>query len=243
MAESECKEPELSVIMPCLNEENTVGLCVDEALTFIRNHGITGEVLVVDNGSADCSAETALRHGAVVITEPKPGYGRAIRTGLAAGRGSFFIIGDCDKTYDFLHMDEMYDPLERGECDMVIGNRYTGGLKKGAMSFSHRWGGRFLSYCGRKRFHTDVYDFHCGLRGMSREASEKLQLHTDGMEFATEMIAEAAKKRLRIRQVPVILKKCEYQRESKLRTVRDGFRHLRYIIMSGKRDSYSATKK
>ena len=105
MAESECKEPELSVIMPCLNEENTVGLCVDEALTFIRNHGITGEVLVVDNGSADCSAETALRHGAVVITEPKPGYGSAIRTGLAAGRGSFFIIGDCDKTYDFLHMD------------------------------------------------------------------------------------------------------------------------------------------
>ena len=134
----------------------------------------------------------------------------------------------------FRHMDEMYGLLERGECDMVIGNRYIGGLKKGAMSFSHRWGVRFLSYCGRKRFHTDVYDFHCGLRGLSRKAAEKIQLHTDGMEFATEMIAEAAKKRLRIRQVPVILQKCEYPRTSKLRTVRDGFRHLGYIIMSGK---------
>lgn len=130
MAENERKDLTLSVIMPCLNEENTVGLCVDEALAFMKDRGITGEVLVVDNGSTDCSAETALRHGAVVITEPRPGYGRAIRTGLAAGRGRLFIIGDCDKTYDFRHMDEMYGLLERGECDMVIGNRYTGGLKR-----------------------------------------------------------------------------------------------------------------
>ena len=231
MQENERERPALSVIMPCLNEESTVGLCVEDALAFIRNHGITGEVLVVDNGSVDDSAQVAASHGATVITEQKKGYGSAIRAGIAASSGKVLIIGDCDKTYDFLHMEELYRPLEQGKCDMVIGNRYACDMEQGAMPFSHRWGVRFLSFCGRKRFHTKVYDFHCGLRGISAEAAGKLKFHTDGMEFATEMIAEAARHELRIRQVPVVLHKCTYKRNSKLRTVKDGFRHLRYIMM------------
>ncbi len=226
---------ELSVIMPCLNEENTVGYCVDEAMEFMKKYRIKGEVLVVDNGSTDKSAVTAQKHGARVIEEKRKGYGRAIRSGIASSRGKVIIIGDCDTTYDFLHLEDMYAYLNEGKCHMVIGNRYTDCMEQGAMSWSHRVGVRFLSFCGRIRFHTDVYDFHCGLRGISRETAEKLIFHTDGMEFATEMIAEAAGNNLCIRQVPVKLRKCKYQRESKLRTVKDGLYHLRYILKKGKR--------
>lgn len=221
---------ELSVIMPCLNEESTVGHCVDEAREFMRKYRINGEVLVVDNGSEDESAVIAQRHGARVITEEKSGYGNAIRAGITASKGKVLIVGDCDTTYDFLHLEEMYQPLAEGKCDMVIGNRYAGGIEPGAMSWSHRWGVRFLSFCARIRFRTDVYDFHCGLRGLTRKTAQTLDLHTEGMEFATEMIGEAAENHLRITQTPVVLRKCEYKRESKLRTVQDGFRHLIYIL-------------
>mgnify|MGYP004507385795 FL=1 len=221
---------ELSIVMPCRNEEATIGFCVDEAGAFLEKYRLKGEVLVVDNGSVDASARLAEQHGARVITENRPGYGNAIRAGLAASAGNVVIIGDCDTTYDFLHLEEMYRLLAEGECDMVIGNRYAGGMEPGSMSWSHRWGVRFLSWCARARFHTEVYDFHCGLRGLSRSAIEELAFHTGGMEFATEMIAEAAAHRLRISQVPVTLRRCEYGRESKLRTVRDGLRHLGYII-------------
>ena len=221
---------ELSIVMPCRNEEATIGFCVDEAGAFLEKYRLKGEVLVVDNGSVDASARLAEQHGARVITENCPGYGNAIRAGLAASAGNVVIIGDCDTTYDFLHLEEMYRLLAEGECDMVIGNRYAGGMEPGSMSWSHRWGVRFLSWCARARFHTEVYDFHCGLRGLSRSAIEELAFHTGGMEFATEMIAEAAAHRLRISQVPVTLRRCEYGRESKLRTVRDGLRHLGYII-------------
>ena len=221
---------ELSIVMPCRNEEATIGFCVDEAGAFLEKYRLKGEVLVVDNGSVDASARLAEQHGARVITESSPGYGNAIRAGLAASTGNVVIIGDCDTTYDFLHLEEMYRLLAEGECDMVIGNRYAGGMEPGSMSWSHRWGVRFLSWCARARFHTEVYDFHCGLRGLSRSAIEELAFHTGGMEFATEMIAEAAAHRLRISQVPVTLRRCEYGRESKLRTVRDGLRHLGYII-------------
>lgn len=222
---------ELSVIMPCLNEENTVGYCVDEATRFMEKYHISGEVIVVDNGSKDASAMVAAKHGARVIAECRKGYGRAIRTGLANSTGGILIVGDADTTYDFGHMEELYKPLAMGTCDMIIGNRYAGGMEKGAMPWTHKWGVKFLSFCGRKRFGVDVYDFHCGLRGITRRAVEKLTFRTDGMEFATEMIAEAAGKKLRIAQIPVPLRKCEYKRQSKLRTIRDGFRHLRYIFM------------
>ena len=221
---------ELSVVMPCLNEENTVGLCVDEAQEYMRKYQIQGEVIVVDNGSRDESAEIAAKHGARVIAEAGKGYGRAIRTGIAASRGKVLIIADCDTTYDFLYMEAIYKPLDEGICDMVIGNRYAGGIGQGAMPISHKLGVRFLSWCGRLRFHTDIYDFHCGLRGLTRKAAEQLIFHRNGMEFATEMIAEGVRHNLRLIQVPVTLRRCERERKSKLRTIPDGFRHLMYII-------------
>lgn len=220
---------ELSVIMPCRNEENTVGICVDEATAFLKCHGICGEVLVVDNASEDDSAGQAKVHGARVIAEQEIGYGKAIQTGIANSRGRVLIIGDCDTTYDLFHLEPIYKMLADKTCDMIIGNRYAGGMEQGSMPWLHKWGVRFLSYLGRWRFHTDVYDFHCGLRGIRREAVQKLSLHAKGMEFATEMIAEAAENKLCIRQVPVVLRKCRFNRKSKLRTIRDGVRHLAYI--------------
>lgn len=221
---------DLSIIMPCLNEESTVSFCIDEAKEFIKKNHIDGEIIVVDNNSEDKSALIAEKHGARVVTELKRGYGNAIRTGIANSKGSVIIIGDCDTTYDFLHLEAIYHSLAEQNCDMVIGNRYAGNIEKGSMSWLHRWGVRFLSLCARLKFHTNIYDFHCGLRGLSRNAAKQLVFGTEGMEFATEMIAEAAKNNLRILQIPVILRRCEYQRKSKLKTFRDGFRHLRYIL-------------
>lgn len=224
------KELELSIVMPCLNEEPTVGLSVDYALEFIHKNDIYGEVIVVDNASTDNSAKLAKSHGAKVIFEPSPGYGRALRTGFQNANGKVIIMGDCDTTYDFLNLNGIYKPLISGECDMVIGNRYAGGIEKGAMKLSHKLGVRFLSYCGRIKFGVTVYDFHCGLRGFTKDAYNKMKLDTNGMEFATELIAEAADKKLIIREIPVPLKKCTQKRKSKLRTIRDGMRHLSYIF-------------
>ncbi|MBQ9700948.1 MAG: glycosyltransferase family 2 protein [Lachnospiraceae bacterium] len=221
---------ELSIIMPCLNEENTVGLSIEKAKRYIDRNHINGEIIIVDNGSKDASADIARECGARVILEPNRGYGNALRTGIANSRGNVIIMGDCDTTYDFEHLESMYSLLTENKCDMVIGNRYAGGIDEGVMPWSHKWGVRFLSFIGRKKYHTDVYDFHCGLRGFTRRAVEKLPLQTDGMEFATELIAQAATNNLRIMQVPVKLGRCRQDRTSKLRTVRDGFRHLKYII-------------
>lgn len=224
---------ELSVIMPCLNEAEAVGHCIADAFQFMEKHNIRGEVLVVDNESEDASARVAESHGARVVRESRRGYGRAIRTGIANSRGRILIIGDADTTYDFEHLEKMYLLLAKDKCDMVIGNRFAGGIEKGAMPIIHMLGVGFLSYCGRKKFGVDVYDFHCGLRALSRKSAEKLNFFTGGMEFATEFIAVAAEKKLRIRQIPVKLRKCECKRKSKLRTVRDGLRHLRYIVTRG----------
>lgn len=221
---------ELSVVMPCLNEEQTVGISIAEAMAFMERNRIHGEVLVVDNGSGDASAAIAESYGARVIPEARKGYGNAIRTGIANSKGNVILIGDCDTTYDFLHLEDMYQPLRDGKCDMVIGNRFAGGMEKGSMPWSHQWGVRLLSSLGRACLHTAVYDFHCGLRGMTRAGAEKLEFYTEGMEFATEMIAAAVRQGLRIWQVPVVLRKCNYSRKSKLRTVRDGLRHLIYIL-------------
>ena len=223
--------PELSVVMPCLNEAATVGQCVDNALAFLARRGLAGEVLVVDNGSDDASAALARAHGARVVAEPRRGYGRALRTGLAASLGRVIMMGDCDTTYDFLHMDPLVDPLLAGDCDMMIGDRFAGQMEAGAMPLSHRLGVPFLSLCARVRFGVTVHDFHCGLRGLTRPALDRLDLRTDGMEFATELIAEAARKGLRIGQTSTPLLRCQASgRKPKLRTVRDGLRHLAYIL-------------
>lgn len=221
---------DLCIVMPCLNEAQTVGLCVKDALAFMENHHLLGEVLVVDNGSEDTSAEEAEKAGARVIRHPRRGYGSAIRTGIANSRGSVIIIGDCDTTYDFLHLEELYRMLSDGRWDMVIGNRFAGGMEPGSMPWSHKWGVRFLSWVGRIVLDTDIYDFHCGLRGLTRGAAEKLEFHTDGMEFASEMIAQAVNMGLSIAQTPVMLRTCSYQRKSKLRTIRDGLRHLLFML-------------
>lgn len=229
MEKQEERELDLSIVMPCLNEESTVGYSVDDAIRFMRENSICGEVIVVDNGSSDASSKVAIGHGAKVLTEPRKGYGRALRTGFEQAKGRVIIMGDCDTTYDFYHLMDMYQPLANGEYHMVIGNRYAGGIETGAMPLSHKLGVRFLSYCGRKRFGVNIYDFHCGIRGFTKEAYNKMEFKTDGMEFATEIIAEIAKNNMTIKEIPVPLKRCEYDRKSKLRTIRDGLRHLRYI--------------
>ena len=230
-------EFELTILMPCLNEEATVGKCIDRARKYLSENNLNGEILVADNGSTDQSVSVARKHGARVIHVKKRGYGRTLRAGLRAAGGTVIIMADCDTTYDFGESGKLFKPLADGKCDMMIGDRFRGGIEKGAMPLSHIIGVRFLSLIGRMRYRTDVRDFHCGFRGITREALSNLRFHTTGMEFATEMIAEAVRKGLIIGQIPVSLKKCRDSRQSKLRTVRDGIRHLIYIIRGGKYES------
>ncbi len=248
---------ELSIIMPCRNEENTVVLCVDEARRVLSDTGINGEIIVIDNASTDRSAEMVRDYIEVrskevsemngcddrtgrkvqggcsirLVRESGPGYGITLRKGMSEARGSVIIMGDCDTTYDFHDAVKIYELLKSGKYDMVIGNRFDGGIENGAMPVSHIFGVKALSALAGLRFHTDVRDFHSGLRGLTREAYDKIgdSLNTDGMEFATEMIAVASRHGLRIGQTPVKLRKCTQDRRSKLRTIRDGLRHLGYI--------------
>lgn len=230
MPPSEENAPELTLVLPCRDEAAAIGACLDEARRFLAQNGLTGELLVVDNASTDGSGRIAAALGARVIYEPKSGYGNALRAGIAAARGNVILMGDCDTTYDFMQLGALYGPLAAGECDVMIGDRFSGGIERGAMPLSHYWGVKALSALARRRFHTDVRDFHCGLRGMTRAAAEQMTLRAEGMEFATELIAEAAKTGLRIAQTPVRLRRCTADRKPKLRTVRDGFRHLGYIL-------------
>ena len=167
---------------------------------------------------------------AQLVREEAPGYGSALRAGIRAARAPVILMGDCDTTYDFMQLGLLYAPLAEGRCDVIVGDRFAGGIEPGAMPLSHRWGVTALSALARLRFRTDVRDFHCGLRGLTRAAAERMELQTDGMEFATELIAEAARRGLRIGQAPVRLRRCTLERSSKLRTIRDGFRHLGFIL-------------
>ena len=218
----------VSIVMPCMDEENTVGECVDEARSFLSENQLTGEVIVVDNCSTDNSAMVALDHGAQLIEEGRIGYGHAIRSGIEEASGEVIILVDCDLTYDLSDIGAILSMIGKG-YDVVIGDRFSGTIEKGAMPIVNRIGGRVLSKIGRMRYHTDVNDFHCGIRGIRREALCRLELRTGGMEFATEMIAEATRCGLKIGQTPVTLRKCTAERRSKLRIIRDGFRHLLYI--------------
>ena len=225
---------DITIVMPCLNELQSVGYCVRTALDFIKRRSLKGEVIVVDNGSTDGSTGEAIFSGAIVLKEKVKGYGAAIRKGLRYSSGRVVIIGDCDTTYDFSKLDYLYDMIDRGNCDMVIGNRFAGGIEKGAMPVSHNIGVRVLSKIGRISFKSEVYDFHCGLRSISRKALEKAEYKTVGMEFATEMIAEAERKGFVIGEVPVKLSISKYERTSKLKAVKDGMRHLGYIVHKGR---------
>ncbi len=220
---------ELSIIMPCLNEEKSVRSCVNDAHSFLKKYGINGEIIIVDNGCTDNSAKVALSCGARVVKEKRSGYGIALRHGIYSSRGRYLIMGDCDTTYDFKEIYPLYSTLKTG-ADMVIGNRFATDMERDAMSVSHRIGVHTLSYLGRLRFGTDVRDFHCGLRGMSRSAAMNINCRSTGMEFATEMIAEGSRCGLNISEVPVTLHRASVDRTSHLRAVRDGLRHLNYII-------------
>lgn len=221
---------ELTILMPCCNEAATVVSCIREAKAYLTSRGIDGEVLVADNASTDASRCLAEAAGADVILVPERGYGHAVRGGIAGARGKYIIMGDCDGSYDFSCLDDMLACLRNG-WDLVIGNRFLGGIQPGAMPFLHRYVGvPLLSFLGRIRFHQKVGDFHCGLRGFSRESAEELTFRCGGMEFATEMIGRYADAGKSVCQVPVPLRKDLRNNRGHLRTVRDGMRHLCLIL-------------
>ena len=217
--------------MPCLNEARTLPVCIEKARGFLRAHGIVGEVVVADNGSTDGSPEIAERLGARVVHVPKRGYGSALDAGIRAARGRFVVMGDADDSYDFSALEPFVRELRAGG-DVVMGNRFQGGVLPGAMPPLHRWlGNPVLSGIGRLFFRTGVGDFHCGLRGFTRAAYDKLDLHTEGMEFATEMVVKAKLKGFRLVEVPIILHPDGRDRPPHLRSWRDGWRHLRFMLL------------
>lgn len=220
----------VSVLMPCLNEEKTIAACIEAAKKFLTEHQLTGEVLVADNHSTDASAKLAKEHGARVVTVSSRGYGSALLGGIQAANYPFIIFADGDGSYNFLEIKPFYDTLIEG-ADVVIGNRFQGGIEKGAMPWLHRYVGvPFLSRTGRKLYGAPVHDFHCGLRGVRKEAVLSLELCTTQMEFASEMIVKAAGKGLILKEIPCRLYKDKRDGKSHLRTFRDGMRHLLFLI-------------
>jgi hypothetical protein len=226
---------ELTVLMPCLDEAETVAVCVRKARGFLQRTGIQGEVLVADNGSTDGSIELAREAGARVVGITKKGYGSALLGGIEAARGRFVVMADADDSYDFSQLDAFVESLRAGN-QMVIGHRFRGGIRRGAMPFLHRYvGNPVLSFAGRLFFSAPIGDFHCGLRGVEREAVLKLGLRAQGMEFASEMIVKATLSKWRIAEVPTVLSPDGRSRKPHLRTWRDGWRHLRFLLMMSPR--------
>ncbi|MBR0846043.1 glycosyltransferase family 2 protein [Bradyrhizobium liaoningense] len=224
-------ELELTILMPCLNEAETLAVCVAKAQAFLRRAQITGEVLIADNGSTDNSQHIAEAGGARVIDVPIRGYGAALRAGIAAARGRYVVMGDADDSYDFARLDAFLERLRAGD-DLVMGNRFRGGIEAGAMPFLHRYlGNPILSWLGRLFFRTPLRDFHCGMRGFSRDSIAKLDLRTTGMEFASEMVVRATLVGLKISEVPTTLSKDGRSRPPHLRTWRDGWRHLKFLLL------------
>ena len=222
---------ELTILMPCLNEAATVARCVSKAKGFLERTGVSGEILVADNGSSDGSREIAERAGALVIQVGERGYGCALKGGIAAARGRFVVMGDADDSYDFSRLDPFLDKLREG-YPLVMGNRFRGGIHNGAMPWLHRYvGNPVLSFLGRLLFRAPVRDFHCGLRGFERAAVESLDLRTNGMEFASELVVKAALAGWRIAEVPTTLQPDGRARAPHLRSWRDGWRHLSFLLL------------
>lgn len=221
--------------MPCLNEAETIAICVRKATNFLVRSGIKGEVIVVDNGSTDGSPDLALASGARVVAVADKGYGNALIGGISAAQGRFVIMADADDSYDFSELGSLVESLRSGNL-MVIGNRFRGGIRSGAMPFLHRFiGNPLLSLVGRMFFSSAIGDFHCGLRGIDRAAALKLELQTPGMEFASEMIVKATLAGWRIAEVPTTLSPTGRSRRPHLRSWRDGWRHLRFLLMMSPR--------
>ena len=222
---------EVSVVMPCLNEAETLETCIGEAQGALRDANIAGEIIVADNGSTDGSVEIGERMGARVVSVRAKGYGNALMGGIAAARGKYVVMGDADDSYDFGHIPRFVQQLREG-ADVVIGNRFRGGIQKDAMPGLHRYfGNPLLTRVGRLFFHSPVGDFYCGLRGFRKDAYERMGLRTTGMEFAPEMVVKATLLQLRIAEVPTTLSPDGRKRPPHLRTWRDGWRTLRFFLL------------
>ena len=222
---------ELTVVMPCLNEAETVATCVSKAMKFLADSGVSGEVVLADNGSTDGSQQLAADAGARVVPVSEKGYGNALMGGILAARGEYVIMGDADDSYDFSNLMPFVTEL-RGGADLVMGNRFKGGIAPGAMPSLHRYlGTPVLSFIGRLFFHSNIGDFHCGLRGFRRDSAIKLGLQATGMEFASEMVVKAALAHQKIAEVPTTLAKDGRSRPPHLNTWRDGWRHLRFLLL------------
>lgn len=224
-------ECEFTILMPCLNEARTLRVCVEKAKAFLAAEGINGEILIADNGSDDGSQALARSLGARVIMVSERGYGAALSAGIQAAHGQFVVMGDSDDSYDFGQLGPFVRALRDGH-DLVVGNRFRGGIAPGAMPWLHRYlGNPVLSFLGRRFFGGPLRDFHCGLRGFRREAILRLDLVTTGMEFASEMIVKSLQAQLKICEVPTTLAKDGRDRPPHLNTWQDGWRHLRYLLL------------
>ena len=223
---------ELSIVMPCLNEAETLRTCIVKAQRSLKKHSISGEVIVADNGSTDGSQAIAAEMGARVVHIEAKGYGSALMGGISAADGMYIIMGDADDSYDFSNLDGFIQKLREG-YDLVMGNRFKGGIKPGAMPPLHRYfGNPVLTGIARLLFwHPPCRDFHCGLRGFSRSAALKMDLQTTGMEFASEMIVKAILHKMRITEVPTVLSPDGRNRPPHMRSWRDGWRHLRFLLL------------
>lgn len=222
--------PRVTALIPCLNEAASLGICIAKAQSAFKVHGILGEVLVADNGSSDESVQIALSHGARVVHEPRKGYGAVLMTGIADARGEIIVMADADDSYDWSRLDEFVAKVDEG-YDLVMGNRFKGGIEPGAMPILHRYlGNPVLSTLARHFFRIPIGDFHCGMRAFTRSAAGRMGLRAPGMEFATEMVVAAAHSGLRIGEIPIRLYPDKRGRPPHLRSFRDGWRHLRFML-------------
>lgn len=221
----------LSIVMPCLNESLTLPICIRKAQEFMERRNILGEIIIADNGSTDGSQQIAQERGCRVVAVQKKGYGNALLAGINAAHGRYVIMGDSDDSYDFSKLDDFVEKLDAG-YDMVIGNRFKGGIRENAMPFLHRYlGNPVLSFAGRLFYQSSIGDFHCGLRGFTKASFNSLGLTTGGMEFASEMIVKASLKELSITEVPIVLHPDGRDRKPHLRTWSDGWRHLKFLLL------------
>lgn len=222
---------ELSIVLPCLNEELTVGICVKKAVEFLKKNKVDGEIIVADNGSTDHSLEVAKKQGARVVHVEQKGYGSALRGGFEAAQGKYILMADADDSYDLVNLMPFVEKLREG-YELVMGNRFKGGIKKGAMPWHHRYiGNPVLSFLGKLFFKTPSNDFHCGLRGFTKTAIQKMDLQTTGMELASEIVIKSSILEMKTCEVPTTLSPDGRDRAPHLRSFRDGWRHLRFLLI------------
>lgn len=223
------KNPELSIVMPCLNEAETLETCIKKAQSFFDTLKVNGEIIIADNGSTDNSVEIAKANNAIVVHAKQKGYGSALKAGIESANGTYIIMGDADDSYDFSNLSPYLNKLREG-YDLVMGNRFKGGIEKDAMPFLHKYlGNPVLSFIGRLFFKINISDFHCGLRGFSKVAYNKMNLKTSGMEFASEMVVKSRLNNLSITEVPTTLKKDGRSRKPHLKTWSDGWRPFAFF--------------